>query len=206
MKKRVVFALNDIIRQCILPSWFYTSWGWFGFMLFACEPATKSGHAREELQCNCWLDEVTDQDTVRVIFSTVGCFHHFNESIYIYRQSDRLMAAFNTCFADSNGFVGPYISPLPMEAKLVFSEFIAKGAALSPQNSCTTIESYHLSFRNDSLVFVDSDCLLGEYQKLKRLIFTESQMEEVFLKMRALKRQKYESRGTLHETAKITVL
>lgn len=160
---------------------------WF---LIACEPQPKKG--AQSPKCNCWLDELTLNDTLFLTVTSAGCMHYHRERMKIYHGLDSLEASFTAWLPDSNGQVGPIVRPFPTKAKFIFADLISKGGGFVTQNLCTDVDSFQIRFKNELLSFIDADCELRQYHMLKALLLTADDAKEVHFGIKALRRKRFE--------------
>jgi hypothetical protein len=162
------------------------------WLFVGCESRIDRSH-KSDSSCGCLLDEVSANDTLHLRLASRGCYHAYDEIWKIYRRGDSLWVNFTMYLPDIDQYTKPYVGLFPVEAKEDFADFLNKGIALMPQDACTTIDTFHIRLRSDSIGFIDSDCELAAYRMLKQIVFTLAALEEIFKEKRELKRKYYDA-------------
>lgn len=128
--------------------------------------------------CNCLIDILEPNDTMRIGSEFRGCFHHSLELIKIYRHSDSLFADLIVHVLIKDKKISLLRHLLSQNSVLAFGEFVREGKKLTNAGTCTSTKSFIIKLNGDSLKFADNACNFNGYNRLKDSLFGKSIMEK----------------------------
>jgi len=134
--------------------------------------------------CNCLIDKLEPNDTLRIGSLFRGCFHYNIELIRIYMHSDSLFADLISHDPIRDKKISLFRHLLSPSSVLAFGEFEREGRKLTNAGECTSTKSFIIKLNRDSLKFVDNSCDFNGYSRLKDSLFGKSIMKKFVTKIR----------------------
>lgn len=110
------------------------------------------------------LKDLADGDSIKIVFSSHGCFHFAYETLIIRKRDNSFIAEW-TNGSDSES------QKLEQTMIDAFQKFENEIRALKDNDGCTTIDTYIVTSKNWTIMRQDGGCAWNGFYFLKRAIF-----------------------------------